>query len=255
MALIGMTAGIGTLLGPIVGGVFVVISPVAPMYVAIGLALLAILLVGTQLKEPVKHKSVAQRESGKLVWHDTRILPFLIMLGCFWMCFTMIQIITAFYIEKHIGIEGITNIQQAMVVALVCMAILAVLMQTIVIQVFKISARMMVRVGLPLFVAGLIALYFASSIVLLCVGFSLMGASVALANAGITGGASLSVDPNEQGSVGGLLAAAPILGMVLGPLVGTDLFTRFGPTSPVLTSMALLVVLSLYAMTVKVPDK
>lgn len=255
MALIGMTSGVGTLLGPLVGGAFAFISPVAPMYVAIGLALLAMVLIAALLKEPEKHESMQHGQPAGLSWTDSRVLPFLVLLGFFWMCFTMIQIITAFYIEKRVGVEGVTNIQQAMMVALVCMAIMAVLMQTVVIQMLKIKTRTMFRVGLPVFVLGLCVLYFASNVILLSVAFGLMGASMALANAGIAGGASLSVEPNEQGAVGGLLSAAPIMGMVLGPLVGTNLFAVYGPTFPVMASALVLLVLSLYALTVRVPDK
>ena len=254
MALIGMTSGVGTMIGPVVGGAFAFVSPVTPMYVAIGLAVLAIVLVGALLKEPVKHESMKRAEPGKLAWNDSRVLPFLLLLGGFWMCFTMIQIITAFYIEKRVGIEGITNIQAAMMYALVSMAIFAVLMQTVVIQMFKFTTRTLFRTGLPIFILGLITLYSSSNIFLLCVAFSLLGAALALANAGITGGASLSVEPNEQGAVGGLLSAAPILGMVVGPLAGTNLFARFGPTSPVLVSMGMLALLSVYAFTIKVRD-
>jgi MFS family permease len=254
MALIGMTSGVGTLIGPVVGGAFAFISPIAPMYVAIGLALLAMLLVGALLKEPVKHESMQRGEPGKLAWNDSRVFPFLLLLGGFWMCFTMIQIITAFYIEKRVGITGITNIQAAMMYALVCMAIFAVLMQTIVMQMFKFKTRTLFRMGLPIFILGLITLYLSSNIYLLCIAFSLLGASLALANAGITGGASLSVEPNEQGAVGGLLSAAPILGMVVGPLAGTNLFAWFGPTAPVLLSISVLTLLSVYAFTIKVRD-
>lgn len=254
MALIGMTSGVGTLLGPVVGGSFAFISPVAPMYVAIGLALLAILLVSTLLKEPEKHASAKHDEPAKLAWNDKRVFPFLLLLGFFWMCFTMIQIITAFYIEKRVGIEGVTNIQAAMMYALVCMAIMAVLMQTVVIQIFKIKTRTLFRLGLPIFIVGLVTLYFSANIFLLCVAFGLLGAALALANAGIAGAASLSVEPNEQGAVGGLLSAAPILGMVIGPLAGTNLFAWFGPTAPVVVSTCLLTLLSIYAFTVRVSD-
>jgi MFS family permease len=256
MALIGMTSGVGTLLGPIIGGAFAFLSPVAPMYVAIGLALVALLAIGALLKEPVKHASMQHGGAPvKLAWRDRRVLPFLILLASFWMCFTMIQIITAFYIEKQVGIEGITSIQQTMMLALICMAVAAVTMQTIVIQMFKIGTRMMFRAGLPMFLVGLLTLYISTNVILLCIAFAFMGASLAMANAGITGGASLSVEPNEQGALGGFLSAAPILGMVLGPLVGTSLFEWFSPTFPVLCSFALLALLSVYSFTVQVPDQ
>ena len=167
----------------------------------------------------------------------------------------MIQIITAFYIEKRVGIEGVTNIQQTMMAALVCMAIAAIAMQAFVIQMFKITTRTMCRIGLP--VLALVWSCCTSAAMSSCfVSHSaFMGASLAMANAGITGGASLSVAPHEQGALGGFLSAAPILGMVVGPLAGTTLFEMFSPTFPVVASFGVLVVLSLYALTVKVPDK
>jgi MFS family permease len=255
MALIGMTSGIGTLAGPVVGGVFAFLSPTAPMYVAIGLAVIAMFAIALFLKEPERQATTQHAPGTPLAWHDSRVLPFLILLTGFWMCFTMIQIITAFYIEKQVGVEGITNIQQTMMVALVCMAVAAIAMQAFVIQIFNISTRTMCRTGLPIMALGLLVLYFSSNVFLLCIAFTFMGASLAIANAGITGGASLSVAPNEQGALGGFLSAAPILGMVAGPLAGTTLFEMFSPTFPVLASFGVLVALSLHALTVNVPDR
>ena len=77
---------------------------------------------------------------------------------------------------------------------------------------------------------------------------------MALGNAGIAGGASLSVEPHEQGAIGGLLSAAPILGMVLGPLLGPTLFEQFGPTVPVTVGLISFALLSIYAFTISVPD-
>ena len=84
------------------------------------------------------------------------------------------------------------------------------------------------------------------------IAFSLFGMSMARANAGIAGGASISVEPHEQGAVGGLLSAAPIFGMVLGPLIGPALFDAVGPQAPALATAITFALLSLYAFTVKV---
>jgi MFS family permease len=78
---------------------------------------------------------------------------------------------------------------------------------------------------------------------------------MALGNAGIAGGASLSVEPHEQGAMGGLLSAAPILGMVAGPLLGPILFDMLGPTVPVTVGMIAFALLSVYAFTITVPDR
>ena len=84
MALIGMTSGIGTLAGPVVGGVFAFLSPTAPMYVAIGLAVLR--CCDCIVSERTGETGIAATCGGRaLAWHDGRVLPFLILLrvsGC-----------------------------------------------------------------------------------------------------------------------------------------------------------------------------
>jgi MFS family permease len=255
MALIGMTAGIGTMLGPVIGGGFAFISVLAPMYVAIGLSLLALILIGAMLKEPAKHQTSEHEVAKKLSWLDPRIRGFLIMTFSFWMGFTMIQVIIAFYIEKQIGIEGSQNVAQATASAFFCLAIWALLMQTVVIQRFKISTRMMLRSGLPAFVAGLLVLLLGSGMWSVWVAFSFFGMSMGLSNAGISGGASLSVEAHEQGALGGLLSAAPILGMVLGPLLGPFMFEQLSPTFPMKAGLVVFSVLSVFALTLKVPER
>jgi MFS family permease len=135
------------------------------------------------------------------------------------------------------------------------MAIWAVLMQAVVIQKLQVKPGTMLRIGPPVFALGMFTLLMADSMVLVWVSFSLFGISMALGNAGIAGGASLSVEPHEQGAVGGLLSAAPILGMVLGPLLGPVLFDKFGPTVPVTVGAVAFTLLSVYAFTIRVPDK
>jgi MFS family permease len=254
MALIGMTSGIGTLLGPMLGGLFAFISVIAPMYFAICLSLLAMALIARVLKEPEKHETPMQQVAEKLSWLDPRVRGFLLLIFFFWTCFTTVQIIIAFYLEKHLGIEGSANVARAAASALFCMSIFALLMQTVVMQRFRITTRMMLRAGLPAFAAGLAVLYFGNSMVSVWVAFSLFGISMAFTNAGVSAGASLNVETHEQGSVGGLLSAAPILGMVMGPLVGPALFEQFSPTFPLLCGLILMLALSLYAFSIRVGE-
>ena len=255
MALMGLTSGLGTLLGPVIGGALAFISVVFPLYVAVGLSLLAMLLIAFRLKEPERAPVPPHAQTEKLRWHDRRVLPFLLMFFCFWMFFTLNQITVAFYLDEVIGIHGSVNIARATASALFAMAVWAVLMQAVVIQKLKVGAGTMLRVGCPVFVAGLICLLLADSMVLVWLAFSLFGTSMALANAGIAGGASLSVEPHEQGAVGGLLSAAPILGMVMGPLLGPLLFEQFGPKAPGLTGLVAFTLLSLYALRIRVPER
>jgi MFS family permease len=255
MALMGLTSGLGTMLGPVIGGALAFISVIFPMYVAVGLALLAMVLIATRLKEPQRAPSPARHGAKKLLWHDRRVLPFLLMFFCFWMFFTLNQITVAFYLDKVIGIHGSANIARATASALFAMAVWAVLMQAVVIQKLKVGAGKLLRVGCPVFVAGLACLLLADGMLLVWIAFSLFGVSMALANAGIAGGASLSVEPHEQGAVGGMLSAAPILGMVMGPLLGPWLFEAIGPKAPAMAGIVAFLLLSVYAFRIEVPER
>jgi len=254
MALLGMSSGIGTMLGPVIGGGLAFVSVIFPMYVAIGLSLLALVLIAVKLQEPERVPVPEHQLAKKLKWYDSRILPFLILFFCFWTFFTLNQITIAFYLEKVIGIAGGADVARAAASALFCMAIWAVLMQAVVIQKLQVKPRTMLRIGIPVFALGMFTLLMANSMILVWVAFSMFGISMALGNAGIAGGASLSVEPHEQGAIGGLLSAAPILGMVLGPLLGPVLFESFGPTVPVTVGAISFAFLSIYAFAIKVPE-
>jgi len=242
------------MLGPVIGGGLAFVSVIFPMYVAIALSLLALVLIAVKLKEPERVPVPEHHQAKKLKWYDGRILPFLFMFFCLWTFFTLNQITIAFYLEKVIGIESGAAVARAAATALFSMAIWAVLMQAVVIQKLQVKPGTMLKIGIPVFALGMLALLMAHSMILVCVAFSLFGVSMALGNAGIAGGASLSVEPHEQGAIGGLLSAAPILGMVLGPLLGPTLFEQFGPTMPVKVGLISFALLSIYAFTISVPD-
>jgi len=255
MALLGMTSGIGTILGPALGGALAFISVIFPMYAAIGLALLAIVTLSVFMKEPERAPAPEGHEAKKLSPLDPRIRAFLFLFFCFWMFFTMIQVIIAFLLADQIGIQGADKVAQATSTALMSMAICATFMQLVVIQKMNITPRTMLRLGLPAFALAMGALLLATSLYMVWLSFALFGVALALSNPGITGGASLVVEPHEQGALGGLFSAAPILGMAAGPVLGSTLYSQVSMQMPMIVGLVAFLFLSLYAFALKVPEK
>jgi MFS family permease len=255
MALLGMTSGIGTIVGPVLGGALAFVSVIFPMYVAVGLALTAMAILAIVLKEPERSAAPDGHQARALSPLDSRVRSFLFLFFCFWMFFTMIQVIVAFLLADRVGIEGSAEVARATSTALMAMALWATFMQLVVIQKLRITPRTMLRLGLPAFALGMAALLVADTLVMVWVSFSLFGIALALANPGITGGASLMVESHEQGALGGLFSAAPILGMSVGPLLGSLLYERVAVTAPMVVGLVAFLLLSVYAFALKVPDK
>ena len=63
------------------------------------------------------------------------------------------------------------------------------------------------------------------------------------------------VEPHEQGALGGLFSAAPILGMAVGPLLGSVLYEQVSRAFPIQVGLVAFVLLSVYAFMLKVPEK
>ncbi len=255
MALLGMTSGIGTIVGPVLGGALAFVSVIFPMYVAVVLALLAMVMLAVLLKEPQREPAPAGHKNKMLSPLDPRIRAFLFLFFCFWMFFTMIQVIVAFLLADQIGIEGNDKVAQSTASALMAMALWATFFQLVVIQKMNIKPGTMLRLGLPAFALAMGALLIAESLFMVWVSFSLFGIALALSNPGITGGASLMVETHEQGALGGLFSAAPILGMAAGPLLGSTLYQYVAVTAPMQVGLVAFVLLSVFAFRLQVPDK
>jgi len=69
---------------------------------------------------------------------------------------------------------------------------------------------------------------------------------------GLNAGATLSVESNEQGEVAGLLAAAPVVGMIFGPPLGAFLY-NLDMTYPFYYGGLLTLILGAYFQFIKIP--
>jgi len=251
MALIAASGGIGTIIGPAFGGLLATIGPVVPMYVAAGTAVIAAVVAGAKLAEPERR---ADLDTGvKLKVFDRRIFPYLLGWFVIFMVFTAVQVITAFYIEDRFGVSGQDEVIKVASIALLSMAFVMLAVQIVVMQVWKITPKVLLRVAYFVFASVLIMFAYSDSLIFLYLSYAGMGMSFAMAAPGLNAAASLAVETSEQGAVAGLLSSAPAFGMVFGPALGGSVY-NVAPDLPMIGGAVLSVSMGIYFLFVKIPD-
>jgi MFS family permease len=251
MALIAASGGLGTVIGPAFGGLLARFGAVVPMYAAAALALVAILVTFALLAEPARHAHPGG--AGRLRIGDARVFPYLLGWFVVFMVFTGVQVVTPFVIEDRFRVEGRDAITQVAMFALLSMALVTLVVQIVVMQVWKLSPRFLLRYSFFLFALALVLLAVAGELWQLYLVFALMGLSVALATPGLNAAASLNVEAHEQGAAAGLLSAAPAFGMIFGPAIGGAIYA-LSPASPMLGGAFLSAAMGLYFLCIAIPD-
>jgi MFS family permease len=107
--------------------------------------------------------------------------------------------------------------------------------------------------GLMAWGAGLLALgvgvqIISDTLAALLVAQAIQGLGFGLARPGFTGGASVAVDPNEQGSAAGLIVAANGAGFVFSPLIGGVVYENAGMNAPLIIVVVLLGAMFVFAL-------
>lgn len=252
MAILGATNSLGSVLGPLLAATLAFAGPLVPMYVAAAMTMIGAFAAMKLLKEPERHS--AARGPSDLRPSDPRLRPFMIMWLTFFLTFSAVQIITGFYIQDRLGVHDQAAIVRVASYCLVSMAVVIIVVQAFVLQVLHVRPQVMLRLCGPAFVCALLTMAVADSLPVLMLSFALLGASFACAGPGINGGASLSIEPHQQGAASGYLAAANTVGAILGPLTGTALY-RVGPTAVMYAGAALFAVVSVYAFTIEIAQR
>lgn len=251
MALLAMSGGLGTILGPAFGGALAAVGPVFPMYAAAALAVLAGAWAFAGLPEPVRHASDAA--AGRLRVFDGRVLPYLAGWVVLFGVFTGVQTITAYFIADRYGVTDVPVAQRTMMFALLAMAFCTLLVQAVVLQKWKAPPATMLRAGFALMTGALLLLAFGPGVPALYAGYAVFGLSFGFTAPGLNAAGSLSVRADEQGAVAGLLSAAPTVGMIFGPILCGVVY-RLAPTLPMLGGAALTVLILIWFLFVRVPD-
>jgi len=120
--------------------------------------------------------------------------------------------------------------------------------QLVILPRLAIGPRTLMIWGAALLGAGVAVQIFSPNLEVLLMSQALQGFGGGLARPGFTGGASVAVEPHEQGASAGLVVACNGSGFIFSPLLGGVVYEHFGKTAPLWITVALLASMLMFAM-------
>jgi MFS family permease len=108
--------------------------------------------------------------------------------------------------------------------------------------------RSLIIYGAAIFALGMLVQVFAPNLEALMLAQALQGLGGGLARSGFTGGASVAVQPHEQGAAAGLVVAINGAGFIFSPVLGGVAYERLGITAPLIITIALLMAMAAFAL-------
>jgi MFS family permease len=242
MARLGTANSMGTILGPAVSGALATFGLLAPLYFAAALAALAALLVWWQLPITPAQDLTSRKASARLRYTDRRILLLLATAVGLFVGFSGIQQTLGFQLQDKLGLTGIQTAQMTGA-ALMVSAAFTFMIQVTVMQRIKLKATQFVRLGLLSLLFGAAVISSFDTFAVLAVGMAFLGAGLGLCMPAISAGASLAVNPEEQGAAAGLVSSCPAIGFVAGPICAGALYQVHGPLAPLFSAAVFFIVL------------
>lgn len=244
MGRLGAARTLGSILGPALLGILTIIGLLAPLYIAAGITLLSTFLIVVILKEPIRAIPKTTTKL-KLRLFDRRYFPYILIGFLTFTAFSMMSQTIGFYFQDRFILDGKAT-AQALGLGMMVSALMSFLSQAFIVGRANMTPLKLMNSGLPILTLGYLLLPFANSITMLIVFLGILGLGLGLVAPGFTSGASLSVGPEEQGAVGGLISACTAGGFIVGPLVGTSLY-QLSPIWPYLSACILMFPLVFYA--------
>jgi DHA1 family tetracycline resistance protein-like MFS transporter len=237
--MLGGAAGVGSLIGPALGGLLATINDRVPFLAAAGLLLLTLFwgyfLLPESLDKEHRIPSISVSELNPLkqlasafCWANVRWL--LLAWFLYALPVSMLQTTLTVLMKDSVGFNAT---QAGLVVTLV--GAVDILVQGVLVGWFlailgkiRLGLIALVLVSISYLVLGSIA-FLAIPLLLLLIGIILFAGSGSLVENALRGLLSEMVGQNEQGRVNGVTQSLQSLGWIVGPLVGGFVYTAWGP--------------------------
>jgi MFS family permease len=157
-----------------------------------------------------------------------------------------VQVFGLFTMDR-LGVEGREGAELTAAGFMVnALALLAT--QMAILPRIKLGPRGLMAWGAGLLAFGVAIQIIAPSLGALLVAQAVQGLGAGLARPGFTGGASVAVEPHEQGAAAGLVVAVNGAGFVFSPLVGGVVYETVGMNAPLIITVALLLAMFAFAL-------
>ncbi|MBI3782483.1 MAG: MFS transporter [Deltaproteobacteria bacterium] len=247
VALVSAAMGLGETIGPGVGAALATVGLLAPIYLSAALAVVSALTIWNYLPEEGVPIAQAHERPPRMRPNDRRVLPFLLVTTALQAVRATTVITLAFFLQDTLSLDAHQTVQYSGI-GFVVLAVSGLFAQLVVVQRFRPAARYLMRVGVALMVVAFLLFVFGSSLPIYLVALLNLGLGLGLVRPGSAAAASLSVEPNEQGSVAGLLGGISVIGNVFGPMLGTTLY-GYKHTGPYILNAAIMSVVLILVFT------
>lgn len=243
VAIVGAAFGLGMILGPAAAALLVGWGVLVPLYAIAGLGLVAALVAALFL-DPRADED-AQSDAPKPKTDLGPLMPIMLASLLTFSATSALQQTMAFYVQDFLQV-GAEDAARATGICFVAMAVMTLVAQGGLIQLFKPGPGVLLRVGLPIMILGILVYAFPVGFWQIIAAAAILGLGFGLINPGFIAAASVRTPMENQGSVAGLMQAMMAGGYVIGPLAGTALYER----SPLWSAGFVLVVLTLALLTI-----
>jgi MFS family permease len=238
VAFLNAAMGLGETLGPGVGAVMAEIGLTAPIYFSAALAVASAVTIWRHLPEDGPPHGPDTPRRVRLRARDPRVVPFLVVGAALQAVRATTTITLALFLQDTLGLSAHETVQRAGL-GFMALAVSGLFAQLVVVQRFRPSSRAMLQTGAPLMLLAFVLLASGRGLPRVLAALAALGLGMGLVRPGSAAGASISVEPEEQGGVAGLLGGITVVGNVVGPMLGTTLY-QLTPVAPYVLNAALM---------------
>ncbi|MGA9173879.1 MAG: MFS transporter [Thermoactinomyces sp.] len=224
MALMGAANGLGLIIGPAIGSFLVGIHYTIPVYLAALFPFCMALALRKTKALPTRSVPVRGNEPSRIRPFDKRIFPFLLIGLSLNLILVILQVTVGYYLQDCLNMP-VKEAARLASFSLVALGFALFISQMMIVSKFKPSYTYMLTLGFPLLLIGFLIFLISSTYYGIIVSFAIVGFGSGFIIPGYLTAASLAVESILQGAVSGLVSAMNGIGAMIGPVIGSALYS------------------------------